>query len=467
MRRQFATNLPLHSAIWLAATAALLLPLNAFAHDDPGQPHSHAHKFADKDAFRPTPIPDRILLTWKGDPTTTQAVTWRTDTSVERGVAEITEADDGPFFEDRATRFAAETVALNTDLGEAHYHSIDFRGLKPKTLYVYRVGDGTNWSPWIHFRTASPEPEPFSFIYFGDAQVDIRSHWSRVFREAFSDAPRAKFMLHAGDLVNSRPESDAEWGEWCEAGGWVNAMIPTIAIPGNHEYVKAEKGRDEKLVDHWRPVFEYPENGPKGLEETVYYVDFQGVRIIGLNSNEGIQDQIPWLEKALSENPNRWTIVTHHHPIYNARPGRDLPEIRNGWQPLYDKYRVDIVLQGHDHSYGRTGMMAYEVENVAEGVNVRSEEAGTVYVISVSGPKMHDANKFPFVRRASDTQLYQIITVDGDEMHYEARTARGTLYDAFTLRKRRGEVNELIEQVPDVPERRPAETPQEEAAAAN
>jgi hypothetical protein len=37
-------------------------------------------------------------------------------------------------------------------------------------MYAYRVGDGTHWSEWFHARTAANEPEPFSYIYFGDAQ---------------------------------------------------------------------------------------------------------------------------------------------------------------------------------------------------------------------------------------------------------------------------------------------------------
>ncbi len=44
--------------------------------------------------------------------------------------------------------------------------------------------------------------------------------WSRVIREAYSDAPKAKFMIHAGDLINNA-EKDAEWGEWFGAGGWL------------------------------------------------------------------------------------------------------------------------------------------------------------------------------------------------------------------------------------------------------
>jgi hypothetical protein len=94
-------------------------------------------------------------------------------------------------------------------------------------------------------------------------------------------------------------------------------------------------------------------------------------------------------------------------------------------------------------------------ENVPTGVTKRSEESGTVYVVSVSGPKMYELGHRPFMRRAAeDTQLYQVITIDQDEIRYEARTATGRLYDAFTLRKRPSQPNELIEQVPDTPERR-------------
>ena len=56
------------------------------------------------------------------------------------------------------------------------------KNLQPDTLYAYRVGDGVNWTEYYHFKTASYEEEPFSFIYFGDAQNEVKTHWSRVFR---------------------------------------------------------------------------------------------------------------------------------------------------------------------------------------------------------------------------------------------------------------------------------------------
>ena len=55
-------------------------------------------------------------------------------------------------------------------------------------------------------------------------------------------------------------------------------------------------------------------------------------------------------------------------------------------------------------------------------------------------------------RVAEDTQLYQIIHIEKDQLRFEARTAIGELYDAFELHKREGEINELIELEPEVEE---------------
>ncbi len=113
------------------------------------------------------------------------------------GLAQISVATDGPILKDGMLQVEAKTEYLKTDLNEAHFHSAEFIDLHPGTKYAYRVGDGANWSEWFHFTTAPARPEPFSFVYFGDAQNDIKSLWSRVIREAYSDAPQARFMIHA------------------------------------------------------------------------------------------------------------------------------------------------------------------------------------------------------------------------------------------------------------------------------
>ncbi len=393
---------------------------------------------------RPTPIPDRIILTWSGDPARSQSVTWRTSAGVDSPVAQIAVAGDGPDFTRDAVKVEATSQLLESDLSQALYHTARFDGLEPDTMYAYRVGDGRNWSEWNQFRTAGAEAAPLTFLYVGDAQNDIYEHWSRLIRMGFMKAPEAHFIIHAGDLVN-RGSRDAEWGEWSRAAGWINRSIPSLPAPGNHEYSNdGNSGR--ALTRHWRPQFALPENGPAGLEESCYYVDVQGVRIVSLNSNEQRAEQAQWLDTILSDNPNRWTVLSFHHPLFSAARGRDNKELRETWQPVFDKHQVDLVLQGHDHTYARS--------NLISGVNTQAGEHGTVYVVSVSGPKMYDLERAGWMERAAErTQLFQVVRIAGDRLSYEARTARGLLYDAFELRKRHGKPNQLVNRVPRGPER--------------
>ena len=60
---------------------ALLLFSQLNAHDK-----WEAVEYSREAAHAPTPLPDRVVLTWEGDPSTTQSVTWRTDVSVKKGI---------------------------------------------------------------------------------------------------------------------------------------------------------------------------------------------------------------------------------------------------------------------------------------------------------------------------------------------------------------------------------------------
>jgi hypothetical protein len=78
-----------------------------------------------------------------------------------------------------------------------------------------------------------------------------------------------------------------------------------------------------------------------------------------------------------------------------------------------------------------------------------------MYVVSVSGPKMYGLSDSPWMeRRAANTQLFQVIHIEGDLLSYEAFTATGTQYDAFDLQKSAGKLNTLINKIPPVDERR-------------
>ena len=88
------------------------------------------------------------------------------------------------------------------------------------------------------------------------------------------------------------------------------------------------------------------------LHETVYTVDYQDVRIIVLNSTEKLEQQTKYLEDQLKNCTAKWKIVTCHHSVFSP-PGGGFKFARENWKPLLDKYNVDLVLNGHDHTYAR------------------------------------------------------------------------------------------------------------------
>ncbi|MEZ6122792.1 MAG: metallophosphoesterase family protein [Planctomycetaceae bacterium] len=420
--------------------------------------------------WRPSAVPDRVVLSWAKDPATSLSVTWRTDTSVGDVIGQIASDDDGPKFADGAVTVKAVSEEFSTDLGTSKRHSVTFENLKPGSQYLYRVGDGTSFSEWFACRTAPAAEQPFRFLYFGDAQNSLREYWSRVIRRAYADAPAAAFVVHAGDLINNA-NRDAEWGEWFHAGSFIHAMLPCVPVPGNHEYSRVLVG-EPQLSPHWRPTFTLPENGLPDLPETCYWFDYPGLKLIALNSNVKIQEQAEWLDQVLTQNQQPWVILTFHHPLYSSKAGRDNADLRAAWQPIIDRHRVDLVLQGHDHTYARTGLMTGDTaidSEETEAEQAKSAEAdaksadpasgqsssGTVYVVSVSGPKMYDLGRRSFMLRAAeDTQMYQIISIDGATLHYEARAATGTLYDSFLLTKSPAGPNILKNEIPNTAERR-------------
>ena len=279
----------------------------------------------------------------------------------------------------------------------------------------------------------------------GDAQNYILELWSRVIRNAYKTAPDADFFIHAGDLVDKGHE-DIDWNEWFAAGSFIHSEIPAIAVPGNHEYRYLDGSvysQDEVLSVQWNAQFGFPKNGPRGLEKTCYYIDYPDLKIIALNSNVAIKRQAKWLREILKSNDKKWTVVTYHHPVFSASTGRDNPEIRSLWQPIFEEYNIDLALQGHDHSYARGAI--YEKPVVVKNENHGGNIIGPVYVVSVSGGKMYSVNKSGWdeygatqAKKGERIQLFQHISIDGDRLTYRSFTATGELFDRFELLKENG-----------------------------
>lgn len=424
-----------------------------------------------------SPWPDRIVTTLGEDPATSFSVTWRTDKSVGLSIAQIAVAEAAPRFDLSAETIRAEVEPLdlemmrtehgmhesveNLGIDPVHYHSVTFQDLEPDTLYAYRVrGARGAWSEWVQTRTAA-RSGPVKFVYFGDAQIGLLSHWSRVIRMANQTVPDADFFLHAGDLVNFA-DNDMEWAEWFKAGGFIHSQTPVVPVTGNHEFITIRQNgmRDGPRVlgNLWRPQFTLPTDDtlPASLQETVYDIRYSpDLHLFVLNSTDKSYNiQAQWLDKKLSESDARWKIVSLHHPFFSP-PVFDRRESdaqrRAAFSPIIKKHKVDMVLAGHIHFYSRiTGLKDKGV--TSRSVSGPPRDVETVYVISSSGAKM-STGMDPFItqpgygdgkadwdnksldRSANNAQLYQVINIDGDRLEYESRTAVGDLYDGFVLEK--------------------------------
>ncbi len=272
---------------------------------------------------------------------------------------------------------------------------------------------------------------PLTLLYFGDTQNKNVSLGTRVLREAMRQAPDARLALFAGDLVSGGDgEDDTEWGEWFEAGGALPTSMVVAPAAGNHEYFEEfeDTPRERRVLGpHWPLQFALPGNGVAGAGSTTYWFDYQDVRVVVLDGTSALdlgtaQAQAGWLDVVLAASPARWNIVVVHQPFHSPRAARDNVLLRKHLLPVIRRRHVDLVLQGHDHVYAR-----------------RSGEDGgdtPVFVVSVAGPKQYRLSTGAHTRMApvgEDTQLFQVLRVDGPNLRYEARTATGHLYDAFEL----------------------------------
>ena len=415
------------AALVVLLTALLSLPLAA---QDTARKHEPNTRVpAGVVRFAPSVFPDRIVASPAQDAASGFSVAWRTEASVDAPLLQVVVAGDSPDM-GAPRQLTSITRALRTENGLAHHHRADVVGLQPDTLYAWRVQGGGTWSAWHHTRTAAPADVPLTLLYFGDTQNKNTSLTTRVVREAMRHAPDARLALFAGDLVSGGDgEDDNEWGEWFEA----NESLPTsmLVAPaiGNHEYFEEFEDTPQErrvLGAHWPLAFALPGNGVTEAASTTYWFDVQGVRVAVIDGTSALdlgtaRSQARWLDGVLASNPHRWSIVLTHQPFFSPRDGRDNALLREHLLPVIRKHRVDLVLQGHDHVYGR---------------RLYDEKPTPVFVVSVAGAKQYrlseEARK-TMRPVAEDTQLFQIVRTDGVRLRYEARTATGRLYDAFEL----------------------------------
>jgi len=372
-----------------------------------------------------TEKPDQVCLTWSADPGTTQTVQWRTSPKAKNGLVQFREksADKNQYVEKTATEQDLEDQGTTNDPVNHRFTAV-LDGLKPATAYTYRVGGDGGWSDWFDFTTAPQTAVPFSFVYMGDPQVGLE-WWGKLLHAADAKFPNTAFYALAGDTVNAGNLRNL-WDEFFTASTGVFDRRPVVPTLGNHDYSK------EHDPFMYTKLFALPENGPAGSPpERNYTLRYSNALLLVLDSNQPTKQQAEWIDSQLAHTDATWKLALYHHPMYVSKANRDNEEIREFWMPVFDKYHLDMALQGHDHAYLRTYPMK-------EGHRVDSPKDGTVYVVSVSGTKHYEQDQHDYTEVGfTKTSTYQVLDIglNPNRLTYRAYDIDGNVKDELTIEK--------------------------------
>ncbi|MFP4502278.1 MAG: fibronectin type III domain-containing protein [Candidatus Hydrogenedentota bacterium] len=367
-----------------------------------------------------SPEPDQVTLTWADDPATTQAIQWRTDTSVSGGSVRYRPEKAA---EDAAWQTAAaQTVAIQDRMlmndRYVHHHTALLEGLEPDTAYTYRVGDDDGgWSAETGFTTGPADDAPFTFIYFGDTHRSPA--WGAALEEVFAEHPDAKFYTLAGDLVGTGMDRN-DWDEFFHEAAGVFDRRPVVPCIGNHD------DQDGLGAGMYLEHFALPENGPEEVRpEGAYTLRYSNALFIILDIGSSEEAQAQWLEEVLANTGAKWKFAMFHFPPY--APDEDYPVLRQRFGGLFEEYGLDLVMTGHVHYYLRT-------KPINGGVPA---ETGTTYITSIAVPYESDIET-PDYAAAVDTEgppVHQLVHVSRERLVYTARDADGETLDAFVIEK--------------------------------
>lgn len=279
-------------------------------------------------------------------------------------------------------------------------NKVTITDLKENTTYYYQCLVDGKWTAVKKFRTG--DTSDFSFLYVGDPQIGASKgqtpteaseaqsagiaarndafSWNKTLTAAISDHSDIDFIVSAGDQINNTSDDN---GQECEYAGFLSAdvlaNVPVAPTIGNHD------SKFANYQNHFNVPNAYTEEKDATPAGNDYYYTYGDALFIVLNTNNyNCADHEALIKKAEEANPDaKWKIVTFHHDIYGSgydHSDSDGIVLRTQLTTLLDKYDIDVVLQGHDHTYSRSYMLtsdgnahtSYTKENVKdEYLNVK------------------------------------------------------------------------------------------------
>ena len=265
--------------------------------------------------------------------------------------------------------------------------------------------------------TAKPTELPnaddsLKFVVLGDWGTGERSQFDLV-QQMVSLHERFKYelVITVGDNIYGaeRPQDMAVKFER-PFKPLLDAGVKFRAALGNHDE------RDQRKYELF------------GMDDQIYYTHKAprgSVRFYALESTYMVPAQLEWLERELKGNTDEWKIVHMHHALYSsARNHGNILSLRRALEPLFVRYNVSVVFQGHDHTYERT-----------------KPQQGVVYFVAGSGGKLRRGDldrRTPFFENGYDQDLvFMAAEISGDNMVFQAISRTGQIVDSGIVVRRK------------------------------
>ncbi|MBP6386448.1 MAG: metallophosphoesterase [Pseudarcicella sp.] len=348
---------------------------------------------------------------------TSMQVHWRTDTPTESQV--------------RIGTNLGQKNILTKDNTLTNEHAIKLSNLLPDTKYFYEietsngnfVGDSS-----YYFITAPTENsvKKFSVWALGDCGNRLpRQAAVKKSYENFTANQYTNLWILLGDNVYDGGDDNNFQRSFFDQyqNGKVMKQTVLYPAPGNHDYDGFAKVYDNKEMGYYK-AFHVPSQGEAGgvasSSSSFYSYNYANTHFISLDSYandinnlkiwDKLNQQALWLEKDLASNNKMWTVVYFHHPPYtkgshDSDIESDLTAIRQTLVPIFEKYKVDLVLCGHSHSYERTKLLKghYGLE---ESFDAKAHNLSTS-----SGKYDGSEDSCPYIKNTKNTENEGIIYV--------------------------------------------------------
>ncbi len=391
-----------------------------------------AHKLPDPSKLDAASVhfaPDTLFLTWQRDPTTTMTIQW---------IGAATNADVAIRFSELAAteHLVAQTELRSYQNTELKVYRCELTGLKPGTEYKFQIGVS---QAAYRFRTMPARiTDEFRFISGGDSGVN--EHALATNRLAAAQNPN--FVLMAGDLAYDNgiaPETFTQFLRNYSATMFdsEHRMIPLVSCIGNHEVVGGYASAREK-APQYLSLFD-------GLfaERTYNTLDFGDYLSLVLLDTGHLApvagEQTDWLGKALEQKQDFPHLIVANHvpayPSYRSPSGEEGKkgtgeDQRNHWCPLFQRYKVDVVLEHHDHTFKRTHALT-------DGLHDRN---GIVYLGDGSWGKLRVPKKpeeRPYLAKVESAYHMTVHSLQGDSRFHIAITDGARIADVYATHKKR------------------------------